>query len=171
MVASVSSSADFEHMFALAPVSLWLEDYSALRQLFDAWRAEGVTDLRAHLAQDPDRLRQCTASLRVLRVNQRTLELFAAPSPEELLSNLDQVFRDDMHEQVTHELESLWSGELEFSNQTVNYALDRRRMDVRIRGRILPGHEDTWSRVLVSLEDVTPQVQATKQDAAQHQQP
>jgi diguanylate cyclase (GGDEF)-like protein len=163
VVASVSSSADFEHMFALAPVSLWLEDYSALRQLFDAWRAEGVTDLRAHLAQDPDRLRQCTASLRVLRVNQRTLELFAAPSPEELLSNLDQVFRDDMHEQVTHELESLWSGELEFSNQTVNYALDRRRMDVRIRGRILPGHEDTWSRVLVSLEDVTPQVQATSQ--------
>ena len=34
---------------------------------------------------------------------------------------------------------------LGFSNQTVNYALDRRSLDVRIRGRILPGHEDTWS--------------------------
>lgn len=163
VVSSVSSSADFEHMFALAPVSLWLEDYSALRQLFDVWRAQGVTDLREHLAADPDRLRQCTASLRVLRVNQRTLELFAAHSQEELLSNLAQVFRDDMHEQVVHELELLWSGVLEFSNQTVNYALDRRRLDVRIRGRILPGHEDTWSRVLVSLEDVTPQVQAVGQ--------
>ena len=163
VVPSVSSSADFEHMFALAPVSLWLEDYSALRQLFDVWRAQGVTDLREHLAADPDRLRQCTASLRVLRVNQRTLELFAAHSQEELLSNLAQVFRDDMHEQVVHELELLWSGVLEFSNQTVNYALDRRRLDVRIRGRILPGHEDTWSRVLVSLEDVTSQVQAAGQ--------
>jgi hypothetical protein len=37
----ISSAADFEHMFELAPVSLWLEDYSALKHLFDAWRAEG----------------------------------------------------------------------------------------------------------------------------------
>ena len=27
-------STDFEHMFELAPVSLWLEDYSAVRRLF-----------------------------------------------------------------------------------------------------------------------------------------
>lgn len=32
----------YEDMFELAPVSLWLEDYSALKQLFEAWRAEGA---------------------------------------------------------------------------------------------------------------------------------
>ncbi len=26
-----SSDADFEHMFEIAPVSLWLEDFSALK--------------------------------------------------------------------------------------------------------------------------------------------
>lgn len=159
MHASLSSGADFEHMFDLAPVSLWLEDYSALKRLFDAWRAEGVTDLLAHFAEDPARIRQCTASLKVLSVNRRTLSLFAASSQNELLDNLDRVFRDDMLDQVAIELAQLWSGALEFSNQTVNYALDRRRLDVLIHARILPGHEDTWSRVLVSLEDITPQVQ------------
>jgi diguanylate cyclase (GGDEF)-like protein len=99
----------------------------------------------------------------VLSVNRRTLSLFAASSQAELLDNLDKVFRDDMHDQVAIELEQLWSGALEFSNQTVNYALDRRRLDVLIHARILPGHEDTWSRMLVSLEDVTPQVQAAQQ--------
>ena len=29
---TTTSSADFEHMFELAPVSLWLEDYSGLKQ-------------------------------------------------------------------------------------------------------------------------------------------
>ena len=47
-----SSPADFEQMFELAPISLWLEDFSALKQLFDGWRAEGVTDLVAHVAFD-----------------------------------------------------------------------------------------------------------------------
>ncbi len=163
MQSSLSSGADFEHMFDLAPVSLWLEDYSALKRLFDSWRAEGVTDLMAHFAEDPARIRQCTASLQVLSVNQRTLSLFAASSQTELLDNLDRVFRDDMLDQVAIELGQLWSGALEFSNQTVNYTLDRRRLDVQIHARILPGHEDTWSRVLVSLEDVTRQVQGALQ--------
>ena len=160
MSPSLSSGTDFEHMFDLAPTSLWLEDFSALKQLFDAWRAEGVTDLREHLAQDPARVRQCIACYQVLQVNRRTLELFAASSQTELMENLDKVFRDDMQSQVAHELSQLWTGSPEFSNQTVNYALDGRRLDVKIRARILPGHESTWSRVLVSLDDVTSQVQS-----------
>lgn len=163
MSSSLSSGADFERMFELAPVSLWLEDYSALKQLFDEWRAEGVTDIRAHLAQDRSRLQRCSASLKVLKVNQRTLELFAAESQQVLEANLGRVFRDDMHDAVAHELSQLWEGRLEFSNQTVNYALDGRRLDVQIRARILPGYEGNWSRVLVSLEDVTAQVRGSAQ--------
>lgn len=157
MVSSLSSGADYEHMFELAPVSLWLEDFSELKQLFDGWRAEGVTDIRAHLAQDRVRLRQCSAALRVLQVNRRTLELFAADSLEHLVANLDKVFRDDRHDTASHELAQLWDGQLEFANQTVNYALDGRRLDVQVRARILPGHEHDWGRVLVSLEDNTAQ--------------
>ncbi|MFN7152963.1 MAG: diguanylate cyclase domain-containing protein [Acidovorax sp.] len=162
MVSSLSSGADFENMFELAPVSLWLEDFSQLKRLFDSWREQGVVDLRAHLAQDPARLRQCSASLRILQVNRRTLELFSADSQLHLEANLDQVFRDDRHDTATHELAQLWDGQLEFSNQTVNYALDGRRLDVLVRARILPGHEHDWSRVLVSLEDNTVQLSGAR---------
>lgn len=163
MTSSFSSDADFEHMFDLAPVSLWLEDYSALQQLFTQWRAQGVTDLRSHLYADPTRFAQCTACMKVLRVNQRTLELFAASSQAQLLERLGEVFRDDMHDQVANELEQLWNGWLGFFNQTVNYALDGRRLDVQIRSRILPGHEATWGRLLLSLEDTTAQMQSARQ--------
>ena len=37
----------FEDMFDLAPVSLWLEDYSGLKDLLEQWQADGMTDLRA----------------------------------------------------------------------------------------------------------------------------
>lgn len=162
MVSSLSSGADFEHMFELAPVSLWLEDFSELKRLFDGWRAQGVTDIRAHLAEDAARLRQCSASLRVLQVNRRTLELFSADSLQHLEANLDKVFRDDRHDTATHELAQLWDGQLEFSNQTVNYALDGRRLDVLVRARVLPDREHDWSRVLVSLEDNTVQLSGAR---------
>ena len=42
--------------FDVTPTSLWLEDYSDLRALFERWRAEGVTDLRAYLEADTRRV-------------------------------------------------------------------------------------------------------------------
>ena len=64
--------------FDLAPVSLWLEDYSGLKRLFAQWRAAGVTDLRAYLLDDFARVRACSEQLKVLKVNRATLTLFAA---------------------------------------------------------------------------------------------
>lgn len=151
-------STDFESMFDFAPMSLWLEDYSGLRRLFEAWRREGVVDLVAHLNADPKHVRECMARLQVLRVNQSTLSLFGAQDQAELLSRLHSVFRDDMAAPLIHELDQLWRGKLCFDNQTVNYALDGRRLDVHVRVRVLPGHEADWDRVLVSLEDITERV-------------
>ena len=164
-----SSSADFEHMFEMAPVSLWLEDYSELKQLFDEWRAQGVSDLLVHLREKPERIQACAASLKVLKVNRCTLETFAASTQEELVAQLPQVFRGDMFEHLAQELSQLWNGELGFSNRTVNYALDGRRLDVEVQARVLQGHEDTWDRVMVSLQDVTAAQRAAVQLKASEQ--
>ena len=159
---STSSATDFEQMFEWAPISLWLEDYSALKVLFDAWRAEGVTDLEAHLRAAPERMQQCAASLRLLQVNRQTLRLFAADSQQELQDRLPEVFRAEMQMRMLPEMLALWRGELDYSNETVNYALDGRRIDVQVHVRVLQGHEARWDRVLVSLEDVTQTVLARR---------
>lgn len=163
MTVSLASGLDFEDMFDLAPVSLWMEDYSALKQLFDQWRAQGVTDLLPFLQADPARLAQCSATFKVLRVNQFTLDLFKAPDQATLQSRLHEVFRGEMLDNVLPELLSLWQGELCFENRSVNYDLEGRRLNVQINARVLPGYEACWSRVLVSLKDVTVEMQRTEQ--------
>ena len=42
--------------FELAPIAMWLEDFSEVHKLFEIWRAEGVTDIRAFLSEDPERV-------------------------------------------------------------------------------------------------------------------
>src|SRR5207247_11390007 len=83
----------YADMFELAPVSLWLEDYSALKALFERWRAEGVRDLRAHLRR-------------------QTLAMFRASDKSTLLGALDRVFRDDMRTHFAEQLVDLWHGKL-----------------------------------------------------------
>jgi diguanylate cyclase (GGDEF)-like protein len=142
-------------VFDLAPVSLWLEDYSGVKALFEAWRRAGVTALRDHLTGHPARVKECAGRIRVLQVNRKTLQIFAADDFEHLVSNLERVFRDDMLTTHIEELVQLWAGETEFSSKTVNYSLAGDRLDIQLRASILPGYEGDWSRVLLAIEDVT----------------
>jgi diguanylate cyclase (GGDEF)-like protein len=156
---------DDADMFDLAPVSLWLEDFSAVREQIERWRAAGVTDLRAFLAENPECVAECSSRIRVVKVNQRTLSLFQARDVDHLVQNLDRVFRDDMLTTHIDELEQLWCGKPRFVSQTVNYTLDGKRLDVLLKAVVLPGHEDTWTRVLVTIEDIT-ELEAMRRTAA-----
>lgn len=140
----------FEDMFDLAPVSLWLEDYSGLRELLDDWRAEGVTDLRAHLRERPVLVADCWSRVRVVKVNRCTLELYGADNVDHLVAHLPRVFRDGNFGQHVEALTALWEGRPRFRVLTVNYTLAGRRLDILLDGRVLPGHERTWRRLLVA---------------------
>ena len=141
--------------FDLAPIAMWLEDFSGVKALFERWRAEGVEDIHAFLTEDPERVFACSQRIRVLKVNRKTLDVFEAPSQDHLVSNLALVFRDEMLNSHINELCELWSGKREFASNAVNYTLSGKRLDIQLRGQVLPGHEDTLSRVLVTTEDVT----------------
>ncbi|CAG2143727.1 sensor domain-containing diguanylate cyclase [Cupriavidus plantarum] len=160
---------DYETLFQLAPVSLWLEDFSAVREAFERLRAEGVTDLRAYLRANPAEVARCSALIRVIAVNRRTLTLFRAADFDDLVANLDAVFRDDMFDQHVEELAQLWDGGNHFTSQTVNYTLDGERLDIRLEASVMPGHETDWSRVLLSIEDITARVR-TERDLRRSQQ-
>ena len=159
----MKNTTDFELLFESAPISLWLEDYSQLKVLFQRWRQEGVTDLLAHLKDHPELAEACARCYQVVRVNRETLRVFAANSQEELLARLPEVFRGDMFERMAYELNQLWNGKLDFSTRSVNYALDGRRIEVLMHLRVLEGFEDSWERVMVSLQDVTAHVRARQQ--------
>jgi diguanylate cyclase (GGDEF)-like protein len=160
------SAHDDATMFDLAPVSLWLEDYSAVKTLFETWRHEGIIALREHLEGHPERIKACSQRIRIIKVNRKTLRLFEARDVSELVDNLDAVFRDDMLATHIRELEQLWDGALEFSSRTVNYTLTGTRLDIQLSGSVLAGHEDSWDRVLVAIEDVTERETALRRAAS-----
>jgi len=154
---------DHAEMFDLAPVSLWLEDYSALKTHFDTLRAQGVEDLRTYLRQDPERVRVCSGCIRLIKVNRKTLTLFGAADLATLTANLPGIFRDDMFTTHVEELSQLWDGHTEFASTTVNYTLSGKRLDIELKGSVLPGYENDWRRVLIAIEDVTERETARRQ--------
>lgn len=154
-------------VFNLAPVAMWLEDFSGVREQFELWRSEGITDLRTHLLADVRRVAACSQKIRVLAVNAKTLELFEAESFGALVGGLSNVFRGEMLQSHVNELVALWDGKTEFSGTAINYTLGGRRLDIQLRGVVLPGHETSWSQLLLTTEDVTAREEARRQEERQ----
>ncbi len=154
-------------VFNLSPTAMWIEDFSEVRALFDDWRALGVTDIRAFLGEDQDRVAQCSSRIKVLSVNRKTLELFEAADVDHLRANLSTIFRDDMLETHVIELAKLFDGELVFESTTSNYTISGRRLDIQLRGAVMPGYEASLGKLLLTTEDITALEDARRAEALQ----
>ncbi|MCO5732361.1 sensor domain-containing diguanylate cyclase [Rhizobium sp. SSA_523] len=156
-------------IFDLAPIPMWIEDFSQVKRQFESWKAAGVTDIRAHLRADLSRIAECAGQIRVLKVNQKVLELFEAQDQTHLIGNLSRIFRDEMLESHINELAALFDGETEFASNTVNYSLSGRRLDIQLRGTVLPGFEATLGQVLLTTENITEREEARRAEARNRQ--
>jgi PAS domain S-box-containing protein len=145
----------YRALFQSSPVSLWEEDFSAVKQRFDQLRASGVTELARHLNEHPEEVRRCAALVRVLDVNYATVRLYKAKDKEELLANLTNVFDEESYPVFRDELAALAQGWTVFESVGVNRAMDGTRISVVLRCNVAPGCEQTLSRVFVSIVDVT----------------
>ena len=162
--------ADEANIFDLAPISMWIEDFSGVKAQFDEWRSQGIEDIQTFLKEDVSRVSICSQGIKVLKVNEKTLSMFEARDQDHLVANLGSIFRDDMLNSHINELSQLWNGNTQFYSNTVNYTLSGKRLDIQLRGSVLPGYEDTLGKVLLTIEDVTAREEARRneQDSRQY---
>ena len=78
------SDSRYRRIFEGVRVSLWEEDFSEVLGQLELLKAQGIADLRSHLAGRPELVAQIAGHVRTNDVNQYTLELFEAPDKEEL---------------------------------------------------------------------------------------
>ena len=161
IIMGISDSSIFE----LSPIPMWLEDFSAVKKQFDEWRSQGVTDLKAYLEEDTSRIMQCAHQIKVLKVNQKTLELFEADSLFHLSQNLDIIFQEQMFQAHADELIALWNGHTEFLSTTINYTVNGRALDIKLRAVVLPGSEESLEEVLLCTEDISDYMNACRKEA------
>src|SRR5664279_2142472 len=94
----------FQIMFEYAPISLWEEDFSEIKHLFDKLHQQGIQSLEDYLTQMPGFVDECMSRIRVINVNQQTVQMFGATTKEDILTNLPRTFRDGMRPHMRSEL-------------------------------------------------------------------
>lgn len=70
-----SSEERYRTIFEQSRVALWERDYSQVRAMLMALKANGVKDLGAHARENPDFLERCIVSVPTVAANAAALEL------------------------------------------------------------------------------------------------
>src|SRR5699024_4524853 len=147
-------------IFNQAPVCLMVEDFSGIKRIFDELEQHGVDNLQQAFQDDPNLTERCMHAIRVINFNQYTLQLFNASSRAELLSQLKaSVLHEEMKQEFTNQLIGLWKGKLNYQGEVLKRSLQGEPLHIRLQQSVYRGHEQDWSRVLVSMTDITEQKQ------------
>jgi PAS domain-containing protein len=67
-------------LFESVPISLWEEDFSAVKTCIDDLRRQGVKDFREYFENNREAVARCVGMVRIVDVNQATLALFKTRS-------------------------------------------------------------------------------------------
>jgi PAS domain S-box-containing protein len=154
------SEKRYRGLFMESPISLWDEDFSAVRSQIDQLREAGVTDLRRYFEHYPEAVGKFAALIKVVDVNQATLDLYKAGSKTQLKQNLDKVLTEESHLLIREEIIDLFEGKKQITREGFNRNLEGEKIYLELGLSVAPGYEDTWSKVLISIVDITERKQA-----------
>ena len=157
------NEARYRLIFENSPMPTWEDDFSAIKIVFDDLRDRGVNDIEAHFRQHPEIVQQCAELVRVVDVNRAALRLHGAHSKQELLDGLIKTFTRESLDSFRDELVHLWHGNTSMISDAVVKTLAGQPIDVTVTLTVCPGYEESLSRVVVSLIDVTQRKQAELQ--------
>lgn len=149
------SEARYRGAFESSPVSLWEQDWTAIKARLDPLAASGVRDLDAYFRTHPEEVLACVGLVRVVDVNQATLDFCRASSKEQLLAGLSVVFNEITVETFRRELVALGGGARSYEEETIVCTLDGDQRNTMFRIVVSAGCEQTWERCFVSLVDIT----------------
>jgi PAS domain S-box-containing protein len=144
----------YQRIFEAAGVSIWDEDFTAVRAALDELRAAGIHDFVAYFAHNPEEVERFIALVRVVDVNETTLRMFGALDKRTLLQSLNAVFTPETRGVFAQELVALAEGRTTFEAESVLQTLHGDRVDVLV-SITFPTAGEPADSVLVTLTDIT----------------
>ena len=156
--ALAESERRYRTLFEQSPVPIWEEDFSQVQDHFAALRGAGVVDWQAHFAAHPEDVAECARRVRVVAVNQASLRAFGVEREEQLSGALGDHFDEDSYPVFRAELVGLAAGVTHQAFEIPVRDLRGQRRIMSLHLAVVPGHEATLDRLLVSFIDVTHEV-------------
>ncbi|MCX9025841.1 MAG: PAS domain S-box protein [Candidatus Methanoperedens sp.] len=153
----------YRSLFEDSPISLWEEDSSGIKKYIDALKSKGIENLRTYFDRHPKEVALCASMMKVLDVNKASINLFKAKGKSDLIDGLENIFTERSYETFKDELIAIAEGKTQFESEDIVKTLTGDKIHISMRWVLTPGNEETYSKRLVSIVDITERKRAEEE--------
>ena len=150
----------YRSLFEVSPVPMWEGDWSAVKSYLGGMGKTGVQDLAAYFAAKPEAVRQCATRVRVLAVNQAGMRFLGASCRDEIPTCMSAWLAEGSWDVFRDQLVALAAGGMRFEGEGPILSPSGSVRHVMWQISLVSGRLQDWSRVAVSLVDITARRQA-----------
>ena len=145
----------YRRIFESSGVSIWDEDFTAVKNAIESLRSAGVRDFRQYFADHPEFVERCIASVTITDVNEESLRMFGAQNKQELSQSLANIFDAQTREVFVGELVAIAEGQPRFEAEAALKTLRGERLQALV-SITFPPADGSFASVLVTITDITP---------------
>ncbi|EFI34887.1 PAS/PAC sensor hybrid histidine kinase [Desulfonatronospira thiodismutans ASO3-1] len=158
------SEQKYRQLFESSPVSLWELDFSEVKKRLDALQAEGVQDLHSYFAGRQELIWEMADMVKVLDVNQQSLNLFRARTKRELMTGITSIFdKESQNKNFIQFLKVMACRGQGVVVERDHVTLDGQKLKTQVYWSVASGHEQDYSLVLACIVDNTDLLQTRQQ--------
>lgn len=158
----------YRNLFGAVAASFWKLESSGVRRILMELQSQGVDDMASHLRAHPEVARAMMRAMRVVDVNDRTLELFGPASKREIMAMpIDHWWPDASTQAYIDGVLASISGRTRYVTETRMRTIDGSEFDAVFTGSFfngssLPGTVG-GTTLLVGFTDISDRIRATHQ--------
>jgi len=161
--AAEESEQRYRLLFQSAPIAMMERDASELKAYLEQIRQSGVSNLSHYFRQHPEEVPRCMSLIKTVDCNDAFCELLETQDKNALMSEFPLMALGSEFQQIAEDIILMVAqGTIQREREQTIHTLKGNQKSVLVRALVLAGHEDTLSRVVVSMVDITTRKEAEK---------
>lgn len=153
--ALLKSEERLQSVYSHAPVALWEDDWSDVKDAVLEIEQRGIDNVAEFLRNNIDEAWRIASLVKILNVNDAALKLAGAKDQAELKNSLSRFFNETTIQDFINVLAAFSNGERSHTCESPFIRLDGEQRMLEVRHAILPGHEETLDLVIITTLDIT----------------
>lgn len=156
--ACLQTENQYKGLFEYAPIPVWVQDYSSIPEILSSLPRYETIDPKSYLGNHPEIISECQASIRVIDANSATAPMFYKTGEDSFRGCIEKYYSPSSSDVFFRELLCIRDKKTRFQIEADIDASDDVMHRVILNFQVIPGHEDTFKQVLVTVIDITERV-------------
>jgi len=145
----------YKNLFENSHIGLWEEDASLVKIYIEELKQKGIVDFRTYFKNNPLEVRKCIELIRVIDVNKQILKFYNFTDKNLFINNLMSFVNENSFHFFEEEILAFIDGAKVFEYESIRKTVDGKKINSYTNVSITMEAENDWSRILVSVIDIT----------------